>query len=146
MACPALQVVQRSGCPDRLGRIQRRRARIAAALVLALVSALAPGCTTWQAARLYRSGTQALVRGDIERAVDDLERAAVLEPHASEIQNHLGLARLAAGDEPAARRAFARAVELDCDNAAARRNLDLLQASTPTSEIGSVSTGPGENR
>lgn len=145
MERPAVPVLRRHGGrdrPDRPDRLRRRRAPLTVVLVLAL----ATGCATWQAARLYQSGTQALVRGDIERAVVDLERAAALEPQASEIHNHLGLARLAAGDERAARRAFARAVELDCDNAAARRNLDLLQAATPTSDVGSVSAGPEESR
>jgi len=91
------------------------------ALVLVL---LAPaGCASWRAAQLYQSGTQALSSGEIEQAVSELERAARLQPDASEIQNHLGLAKLASGDHDAAEAAFERAVELDCDNDAARRNL-----------------------
>jgi Flp pilus assembly protein TadD len=81
------------------------------------------GCVSWRAAQLYQSGTAALDAGSTERALSDLERAALLQPRASEIQNHLGLAHLAAGDLEAAGAAFERAIQLDCDNAAARRNL-----------------------
>jgi Flp pilus assembly protein TadD len=93
---------------------------------LALVVALAPGlggCASYQAARLYRSGTAALDAGAPERAIADLERAASLAPQASEVQNHLGLAYASAGRPADAERAFRRALELDCDNAAARENL-----------------------
>jgi len=81
------------------------------------------GCSSLEGARLYRSGTAALDVGRPDRAVEDLERAAVLVPHASEIQNHLGLAYEELGRPEAARRAFERAVELDCDNEAAQENL-----------------------
>jgi Flp pilus assembly protein TadD len=95
----------------------------AAALLL-----LACACTSFQAARLYQSGTEALRAGDAGRAVQELERAAALEPDASEIQNHLGLAYAAAGRGDDARRAFERALALDCDNAAARHNLAAFEA------------------
>jgi Flp pilus assembly protein TadD len=98
-----------------------------AALLLALALAL-PGCATLDGARLYRSGTEALDAGDAARAVRDLERAAALVPHASEIQNHLGLAYQAQGRDADALAAFERAVALDCDNEAARRNLRVAQA------------------
>ena len=39
------------------------------------------------------------------------------------MQNHLGLAYAAAGRDDDARYAFRRAVDLDCDNAAAAGNL-----------------------
>jgi Flp pilus assembly protein TadD len=81
------------------------------------------GCTTFEAARLYHSGTAALDAGQPERAIADLERAGELAPEASEVQNHLGLAYAAAGRPGDAERAFRRAVELDCDNAAAQENL-----------------------
>jgi Flp pilus assembly protein TadD len=99
-----------------LGR--RGFASVALALVVCVV-----GCATFQAARLYRQGSDALERGEVERAVADLERAAALAPHASEIQNHLGLAYAASGREEDALRAFRRAVELDCDNRQALQNL-----------------------
>jgi len=89
---------------------------------LALVLVLS-GCASFQGARLYRSGTLALDRGDVDVAVADLERAASLAPTASEVQNHLGLAYAAAGREADARAAFRRAVDLDCDNSAASHNL-----------------------
>jgi Flp pilus assembly protein TadD len=95
-----------------------RPATAALALALAL-----SGCASFQGARLYRSGTLALDRGDVELAVADLERAAALVPTASEVQNHLGLAYAAAGREADARAAFQRAVDLDCDNSAASHNL-----------------------
>ena len=81
------------------------------------------GCNTLQGAQLYQQGTDALDRGETERAVRVLEQAAQRVPEASEIQNHLGLAYLAAGRRDDARRAFERAVALDCDNDAAQHNL-----------------------
>jgi len=96
---------------------------VAAALALALVLVLAPGCASLAGVRLYQSGSQALERGDAEQAIVDLERAAELVPQASEVRNHLGLAYASAGRQREAAAAFRRAVELDCDNAAARRNL-----------------------
>lgn len=114
----------------------RRGFAIAGAVVLAtalLVPAL--GCASYRGARLYQQGSAALERGEVDRAVVDLERAATLVPHASEIQNHLGLAYYAAGRDDDALRAFRRAVELDCDNEQAAHNLaraeDLLARSAP---------------
>jgi Flp pilus assembly protein TadD len=97
--------------------------------LLATASLLAGGlgCTTWQGARLYQSGTRALEAGDVPSALDDLQQAARLVPEASEVQNHLGLAWLAAGDEARAFASFERAVQLDCDNAAAHANLEALE-------------------
>ena len=92
------------------------------------VAAVALGCSSFQAARLYHSGTAALDRGDSVRAVGDLERAAELQPEASEVQNHLGLAYQAAGRDRDAELAFERAVALDCDNSAAAENLRVTQA------------------
>jgi Flp pilus assembly protein TadD len=99
------------------------RSLVAAALALTLVLASVPGCASLAGARLYRSGSRALERGDSEQAIADLERAAELVPQASEVRNHLGLAYASAGRQREATAAFRRAVELDCDNAAARRNL-----------------------
>jgi len=98
--------------------------------VLALVLLLSPGlggCASIEAARLYHSGTAALDAGAPERAIADLERAASLAPQASEVQNHLGLAYTAAGRPGDAELAFRRALELDCDNAAARENLHAAE-------------------
>ena len=97
-------------------------------VALLLVALEAAGCATYQGARLYSSGTEALDRGDTARAIADLERAAELVPHASEIQNHLGLAYSAGGRHREALLAFRRAVALDCDNQAARRNLRAAEA------------------
>lgn len=102
------------------------RACFHVALGTALLVVLASpwvGCASFRGARLYQSGSAALDRGDPERAVVDLERAAALVPYASEVQNHLGLAYAAAGRHDAALRAFRRAVELDCRNRAAALNL-----------------------
>jgi Flp pilus assembly protein TadD len=94
-------------------------------LLLALASL---SCATFQGAQLYSSGSEALDRGDTARAIADLERAAELVPHASEIQNHLGLAYAAEGRDREALLAFRRAVALDCDNQAARQNLRAAEA------------------
>ena len=96
------------------------RAR-AAAVALALVAL--PACASYQGARLYRSGSLALERGDAAVAIRDLEQAARLVPQASEVRNHLGLAYQSAGRDADALAAFRSAVELDCDNAAAQANL-----------------------
>ena len=77
-------------------------------------------------ARHYAAGSQALANRDAEGAIRELERAAVLVPRASEIQNHLGLAYWSEGRLDAARTSFERAIELDCDNRAAVLNLDSL--------------------
>lgn len=105
-----------------LGENRSMSGRASAACVSLLVLALA-GCAEFHAARLYQSGTHSLDRGDAAAAVADLERAAELAPRASEVQNHLGLAYAAAGRESEALDAFRRALELDCDNDAARHNL-----------------------
>ena len=97
----------------------------------ALSALLGAGCTAIEGARLYRDGTDALERGDAEQAVVALERAAERVPEASEVQNHLGLAYLALGRRGEAQLAFERAVALDCGNAAAVHNLELLRADSP---------------
>ena len=102
-------------------------------VALLLVALASVGCASFQGWRLYSSGTDALDRGDIARAIADLERAAELAPRASEIQNHLGRAYAADGRSDEALLAFRRAVALDCGNLAARRNLRAAQAHrTPT--------------
>ena len=104
----------------------RPRRALGIAILLTLPFALA-GCASFEGARLYQSGTAALDRGDSERAIADLERAAELAPTASEVQNHLGLAYAAAGRDDDAQHAFRRAVDLDCDNRAAVDNLRVAQ-------------------
>jgi len=98
--------------------------RLTAALAVGLALG---GCASFQGTRLHGSGSEALERGETARAIADLERAAELLPHASEVQNHLGLAYDAAGRPEDAQRAFERAVELDCDNEAARHNLEFAE-------------------
>jgi Flp pilus assembly protein TadD len=102
------------------------RRTLFAALLLTLHGASA--CAPVQASRLYVRGTEALDRGDVTRAVDDLEQAAALVPEASEVQNHLGLAYGAAGRDQDALAAFERAVALDCDNHAAQQNLRAAES------------------
>ena len=92
-------------------------------IATALAASLLVACATLDATALFRSGTAALDRGDATAAVRDLEAAARLLPDSSAVQNHLGLAYVAAQREPEALRAFERAVEIDCDNRAAQHNL-----------------------
>ena len=96
-------------------------------LTCAALLLLSSGCASYRGARLYQSGSEALDRGEIAVAVGDLERAALLAPHASEIQNHLGIAYTEAGRHTAAFAAYQRAVDLDCTNAAAQHNLRVAQ-------------------
>jgi Flp pilus assembly protein TadD len=107
------------------GRPRARCTPVLLVLAIALVSVA--GCASWRAAGLYQRGTQALERGDSLQAVGLFEEAARLVPEASEVQNHLGLAQLAAGQDDLALESFERATQLDCDNAAARDNLARLQ-------------------
>ena len=121
-----------------MGRLPRARLLLALAALAAL--ALTPslgGCASspvasWQGARLYVSGSQALEAGRTDEAVRDLERAAELAPQASEIQNHLGAAYAAQGRDAEALVAFERAVELDCDNDAAQQNLRAARSAAAT--------------
>jgi Flp pilus assembly protein TadD len=100
-------------------------------IALAALGLLAAGCASFEGARLYKSGTEAIEAGDPVRAVHDLERAAELVPQASEIQNHLGIAYLQAGRRDQARVAFDRALALDCNNSAAIANRALVDAPAP---------------
>lgn len=99
--------------------------------MLLAASLLGFGCNTFQGALLYRDGTRALDAGDTTAAIAALEEAARRAPQASEVQNHLGLAYLAAERRDDARGAFERAVALDCDNEAAQRNLRGMRAAAP---------------
>jgi tetratricopeptide (TPR) repeat protein len=101
--------------------------RLALAACVSALS-LSLGCAALEGARLYQSGSHALDRGDTLAAIADLERAAERVPHASEIHNHLGIAYARAGRHEDALRAFERAADLDCDNAAAQANLRAARA------------------
>ena len=103
-----------------------RSGRFYLVFMLCCLASLDVGCSNWRASRLYQSGSHALDEGDSTRAVSDLRQAAALKPESSEIQNHLGIAYERAGQPAAALAAFERAVELDCDNAAASANLAAL--------------------
>ena len=112
-------------------KIFLRAAMALGAFVFAIVET---GCesTSMRAirgARHYAAGTQALTRSDGVLAIAELERAADLVPHASEIQNHLGLAYWSDGRAQAAGLAFEKAIELDCDNVVARANFERLMRS-----------------
>ena len=100
-----------------------------AALVLAL--ALLSGCATLEGYRHFELGNAALDRGDVARAVAELELAARLAPERSEIINHLGIAYAVAGRSSDALSAFERAVALDCDNREAAANLAAARAGSP---------------
>ena len=86
------------------GRPRARCTPVLLVVAIALVSVA--GCASWRAAGLYQRGTQALERGDSLQAVGLLEEAARLVPEASEVQNHLGLAQLAAGQDDLALESF----------------------------------------
>jgi Flp pilus assembly protein TadD len=106
----------------------RQSTRIAFALALVALAVAQSGCASFRGARAYQRGSQALDRGDAPVAISEFERAATLVPHASEVQNHLGIAYSMEGRWDYALSAFRRAVELDCDNQAAQRNLTEAQA------------------
>lgn len=121
----------------------RSRPGVPLLLAAALGGALA-GCTSFQAMRAFQRGTAALDRGEAALAVGELERAAALAPEASAVQNHLGIAYEAAGRREEARRAYERAVALDCENEAAGRNLAALRAQDtkpPAGPAGSRAAG-----
>jgi lipoprotein NlpI len=112
-------------------------------LVLAVLLLAPLACASWRAARLYTSGTEALDRGELALAITDLEQAASLVPAASEVQNHLGLAYLAAGRGDDALAAFQGAIDRDCENDAARRNLVAARRAHSLGER--VGASPGDH-
>lgn len=97
------------------------------ALVAVLVLLLVGGCASFEAARLSQRGSEAIDRGLILRAIDDLEHASALAPEAAPIRNNLGVAYLAAGRQGDALRAFERAVALDCSHEPSQLNLRALR-------------------
>lgn len=108
---------------------------------LALVLVACAGSTpvrAVRAARYYAVGTRALDRGESRAAIDALELAVGLMPNASEIHNHLGLAYWSEGRSEEALREIGKAVELDCENEAARVNLARLRAG-----MGAANRGAG---
>lgn len=122
----------------RSGRwVPRQSAALCIGLLVGLLLGSVPGCATWNGARLYQEGTEALERGEVDRAIELLRASARLAPEASEVQNHLGIAMLAAGREREALDSFVRATELDCNNQAASDNLAMLRErilETPSDE------------
>ncbi len=112
----------------------RNLLRVGAASGVLAIALAGMGCEStpmraFRGARHYAAGTDALVRHDGTLAIVELERAADLVPRASEIQNHLGLAYWSDGRTQAAKIAFERAIELDCDNRAAQLNFAQLVSS-----------------
>jgi Flp pilus assembly protein TadD len=127
--------------------LQFRASYVLGVLVALASMGIAAGCESTpvralEGARHYSAGTEALNEGRGAKAIEELEQAAALVPQASEIQNHLGLAYWSDGRIDAARAAFERAIELDCDNLAARANLDHLTASASI-EVGAQSAQQG---
>jgi Flp pilus assembly protein TadD len=117
----------------RVGAFTRTLCVVGAVGVVGLAG-VQSGCETTairalRGARHYEAGNDALARNDSARAVEELEQAAALVPHASEIQNHLGLAYWSNGKLDAARSSFERALELNCENQAAEVNLETLMNS-----------------
>jgi Flp pilus assembly protein TadD len=108
----------------------------------AIAIALACGCANVEAMRSYRAGTDALDRGEPQRAVADLEHAAALAPKVSAIQNHLGIAYEEVGRDEDAIKAYERAVELDCDNRAAENNLRELESAVGDDEPDDLRSAP----
>ena len=90
------------------------------------------GCASLRAAELYSRGTEQLEAGAFPRAIENLEAARDLAPGMSAVHNHLGIAYRAAGRDREALASFRRALELDCDNRAARENLRRLELAPPT--------------
>lgn len=111
------------------GRIGVRLLAVATGLIAFALIACAgsPPVQAMRAARYYAEGTRALDRGEGSEAVVALERAVGLMPNASEIHNHLGLAYWSEGRAEDALRSLSRAVDLDCENEAARGNLARLR-------------------
>jgi len=114
--------------------IVKSSVRAAMAVAVISVGVMQAGCEStpvraFRGARHYAAGTEALQRNDDALAIAELERAAVLVPHASEIQNHLGIAYWSDGRPHSAQAAFEQAIELDCDNDVARANLAQLMRS-----------------
>ena len=97
-----------------------------AVLAMTLTACETQAVRSFRAGRLYVSGTEALDRGEVGSAIEQLEAAVALVPAASEVHNHLGLAYWSAGNRERARAEFETAIELDCDNEAARTNLENL--------------------
>ena len=100
----------------------------------------------YRGARHYAAGSDALSLGENARAVAELERAAVLVPDASEVQNHLGLAYWAEGRLGEAQNAFETALDLDCDNRAARQNLDQLSSLAPERDSSILPSSEASNK
>ncbi len=111
-----------------MASIQIANMHVAARWLVGIIALASLGCASFQGARLYHSGTEALDRGENSIAITQLERAAELVPKASEVQNHLGLAYQAAGRGVDAQLAFQRAVDLDCTNEAAAENLRAVES------------------
>ena len=105
-----------------------RCAPIAGLLAGGILLAAAAGCSALEGARLYQRGSEALARGEPERAVADLEGAASRVPNESEVHNRLGVAYAATGRRDEAIREFQSAVALDCSNEVAARNLERATA------------------
>ena len=111
-----------------------KRTAVALGLLRGLALGLAlllSGCASFGATRAFQHGTDALERGEPDRAVAELERAAALAPDSSAVQNHLGIAYETANRPEEARRAYERAVTLSCENEAARHNLRAIESRAP---------------
>ena len=123
-----LQSRGRPGTTVAMASTHPRNAPAKARWLVGIIALATLSCASFQGARLYQSGTEALDRGENSIAITQLEQAAEFVPTASEVQNHLGLAYQAAGRGGDARLAFRRAVDLDCTNEAAAENLRVAES------------------
>jgi tetratricopeptide (TPR) repeat protein len=96
-------------------------------------------CASLDGARHYRSGSEALERGEVAQAIVELEQAAVLLPEASEVRNHLGIAYLEAGRSDDALREFEDARTMrpctTCARCRTGRRTDEWRRRSPAPEL-----------
>jgi Tfp pilus assembly protein PilF len=71
----------------------------------------------------FSNGTTYLVKGDFTKALDNLMKAAKLDPERSDIQNNLGMAYYFKGKKNTALKKIKLAIKLDKANTEARANL-----------------------
>jgi tetratricopeptide (TPR) repeat protein len=76
-------------------------------------------------ARMLMGTTKYMVR-DFSGALTDLQKAAELNPNLPEVNAYYGLALLATGDQPAARKAFERELKSDPNNFDANLRMGVL--------------------
>ena len=81
------------------------------------------GPGTGMAEAYYGTGMKFLKQGKLKQAVADLKEALFRDPKSDKIHDALGMAILEQGNLEEAREHFAKAVELNPDDAAAKKHL-----------------------